>query len=65
LVAQKLGLPLVSKRFVKNQQMRWTQRGGYLLLKTRGQVLNDDLRETFCRWFPGMKSEEKAALKAA
>ena len=56
---------VVSKRFVKKQQMSWTQRGAHLLLQTRVQVLNDDLRETFCRWFPGMKSEEQATLKAA
>jgi len=56
---------LVSKRFVKKQQMRWTQRGAHLLLQTRVQVLNDELRETFIRWFPGMKSEEQGALKAA
>jgi hypothetical protein len=54
---------VVSKRFVKNQQMRWTKRGAHLLLQTRVQVLNDDLRGTFCRWFPGMKSEEQTALK--
>lgn len=56
---------VVSKRFVKKQQMRWTQRGAHLLLQTRVQVLNDDLRQTFCRWFPGMRSDEKTALKAA
>ena len=48
---------VVSKRFVKKQQMRWTQRGEHLLLQTRTQVLNNDLRETFCRWYPGMKSD--------
>jgi hypothetical protein len=56
---------VVSKRFVKKQQMRWTQRGAHLLLQTRVQVLNDDFRETFSRWFPGMRSDEQKALKAA
>jgi hypothetical protein len=56
---------VVSKRFVKKQQMRWTQRGAHLLLQTRVQVLNDDLRNTFCRWFPGMMSDGQAPLKAA
>jgi hypothetical protein len=45
---------VVSRRFLKKQQMRWTPRGAHLLLQTRVQVLNDDLRKTFCRWFPGM-----------
>jgi hypothetical protein len=52
---------VVSKRFVKKQQMRWTQRGAHLLLQTRTQVLNDDLRKTFCRWYPGMKSDSGSA----
>lgn len=46
---------VISKRFVKKQQMRWTQRGAHLLLQTRTQVLNDDLRKTFSRWYPGMQ----------
>ena len=56
---------VVSKRFVKKQQMRWTQRGAHLLLQTRVQVLNDDLRNTFCPWFPGMMPDGQAPLKAA
>lgn len=56
---------VVSKRFVKKQQMRWTQRGAHLLLQTRVQVQNDDLRNTFCRWFPGMMPDGQAPLKAA
>jgi len=56
---------VVSKRFVKKQQMRWTKRGAHLLLQTRAQVLNDDLRATFCRWFSGMKLEAQASLKDA
>ena len=55
---------VVSKRFVKLQQMRWSRRGAHLLLQTRVQVLNDDLRKTFCRWYRGM-IEERVALKAA
>jgi hypothetical protein len=56
---------VINKRFVKKQQMRWTQRGAHLLLQTRVQVLNDDLRGTFSGWFPGMRSEEQGALRAA
>ena len=56
---------VVSKRFVKKQQMRWTQRGAHLLLQTRVQVLNGDLRNSFCRWFPTMKSDETNSIKAA
>jgi len=56
---------VVSKRFVKKQPMRWTQRGAHLLQQTRAQVLNDDLRKTFCQWFPGMMPDGQAPLKAA
>ena len=56
---------VVSKRFVKKQQMRWTQRGAHLLLQARAQVLNDDLRNTFGRWFPGMRAEAQADWKEA
>lgn len=56
---------VVSKRFVKKQQMRWTQRGTHLLLRTRVQVLNDDLRKTFGRGFRGMRAEEQTALNEA
>jgi hypothetical protein len=48
---------VVSKRMVKSQQMRWTQRGAHLLLQVRTQVLHGDLRGTFCRWYAGMKCD--------
>jgi hypothetical protein len=48
---------IISKRFEKKQQASWTRRGEYLLLQTREPVMNDDMRETFCLWFPGMNTE--------
>ena len=45
---------VISKRMVKKQQMRWSPRGAHLLLQIRTQVLNDDLRGTFQRWYPGL-----------
>lgn len=56
---------VVSKRSVKKQQMRWTQRGAHLLLQTRVPVPNDDSRKTFCQWFPRMKADQQVAVKAA
>ena len=50
---------------VKQQQMHWTQRGAHLLLQVRAQVLNNELRETFRRWYPGMKAETETTVKAA
>ncbi len=43
---------VISKRFVKKQQMRWTKEGAHHLLQVRIQVLNDDLRHIFCKWYP-------------
>jgi len=45
---------IISKRFVKKQQMRWTKRGAHLLLQIRTRVLDDGLHELFRRWYPGM-----------
>ena len=38
---------IVSKRFVKKQQMQWTKKGAHLLLQMRTQVLDERLEETF------------------
>jgi hypothetical protein len=56
---------VVSKRMVKRQQMRWTKRGAQLLLEVRTQVLNQDLRNTFRRWYPGMKTDSDPQPVAA
>lgn len=45
---------IISRRMVKKQQMRWTQKGAHSLLQVRTQMLNDDLRDKFCQWYPGM-----------
>ena len=45
---------IVSRRFVKKQQMRWTERGGHHLLQIRTRVLNGEWRGTLERWNPGM-----------
>ena len=45
---------VISKRFVKKQQMRWTKEGAHGLLQVRIQVLNDELQQTFRIWYPGM-----------
>jgi hypothetical protein len=47
---------VVSKRFVKKQQQRWTKKGVHLLLQVRTQVLNEELAQTFQRWYPGFKA---------
>ena len=48
---------VVSKRFVKKQQMQWTLRGAHLLLQTRTKVLNDELDDVFRRWYPRFRPQ--------
>ena len=59
---------VVSRRFVKKQQMGWTLKGAHLLLQTRTKVLNNELEDVFRYWFPRFRpkpqttgSKEKAA----
>ena len=47
---------VVSKRMVKKQQMRWSQRGAHLLLQIRTRVLNGDWKDVFRRWYPGFRA---------
>ena len=67
-VAESSVNQIISKRFVKKQQMRWTRRGAHLLLQVRTRVLDDTLTTTFQRWYPGMKRGEipqESALAAS
>jgi hypothetical protein len=43
---------VISKRMVKQQQMRWTPKGAHLLLQVRTRVLNQELADIFQRWYP-------------
>jgi hypothetical protein len=52
---------VVSRRFVKLQQMHWTLRGAHLLLQTRTKVLNGELEEVFRRWYPLFRVQRQAA----
>ena len=54
---------VVSKRMVKKQQMRWSEAGAHNLLQVRTKVLNDQLRETFVRWYPGMQTEQETKIE--
>jgi hypothetical protein len=56
---------VVSKRFVKKQQMRWTPTGAHRLLQVRARVLNQQLRDDFERWHPDLRSASDRARLAA
>ena len=56
---------VVSQRFAKKQQMRWTRKGAHRLLQVRVQVLNDDLHKTFQQWYPHFNVQSSGAIQAA
>ena len=56
---------VVSKRMVKKQQMRWSQKGAHLLLQVRTRVLNDELREVFRQWYPNFAQGDENQRLAA
>ena len=51
---------IISKRFSKNQSMRWTQAGAHLALQARARVLNGELEDVFRRRWPGFQPPPKA-----
>jgi len=53
---------VVSKRMVKKQQMRWSQRGAHLLLQIRTRVLNGEWETTFRQWYPGFRAHTTCAV---
>src|ERR1017187_2339523 len=56
---------VVSKRFVKQQQMRWTPNGAHRLLQVRTRVLNQQLRKDFERWHPQRRAHSDPVRMAA
>ena len=51
---------VVSRRFVKKQQMQWTLRGTHLLWQTRTKLLNGELEDVFRRWYPQFRPQPQA-----
>jgi len=56
---------VVSKRMVKKQQMRWSQKGAHLLLQVRTWVLNGELRDVFQKWYQSFDHDGEEVLLAA
>lgn len=51
---------VVSRRFVKKQQMQWSLKGAHLLLQTRTKVLNNELEDVFRGWYPQFRAQSAA-----
>jgi len=61
-IAESTVNQVISRRFVKKQQMRWQPDTAHLLLQVRTRTLNGTLRETFQRWWPAMAPKIAPAL---
>jgi hypothetical protein len=61
-LAESTGNQVISRRFVKKQQMRWQPETAHPLLQVRTRTLNGTLRETFQRWWPAMTPVSATAL---
>jgi hypothetical protein len=61
-IAESTVNQVISRRFVKKQQMRWQPDTAHLLLRVRTRTLNGKLRETFQHWWPAMTSVSAPAL---
>ena len=56
---------VVAKRFVKQQQMRWSDQNAHRLLQVRTAELNRQLRRHFEHWYPGIAAKDSSAQLAA
>ena len=56
---------VISKRFVKKQQMQWSKEGAHLLLQVRTKVLDDELEDVFKGWYPNFQTDSAPELKLA
>jgi hypothetical protein len=56
---------VVAKRFVKKQQMAWSDAAAHGLLQIRAAVLNGDLRHHFEQWYPSMAADAAMHRSAA
>jgi hypothetical protein len=61
-IAESTVNQVISRRFVRKQQMRWQPETAHLLLELRTRTLNGKLRETFQHRWPAMTSVSAAAL---
>ena len=53
------------KRFVKKQQMSWSEANAHSLLQVRTTTLNGELRDYFEGWFPPLAANDSCARQAA
>ncbi len=50
---------LISKRFSKKQQIRWTKQRAHLFLQTQAAVLSDELEDAFRQHYPLLRMQKQ------
>lgn len=56
---------VISKRFVKRQQMQWTKKGAHLLMQARTKVLNEEWDGCFRQRYPGFRQDQEQPVSVA
>ena len=64
-MAESVVNQVISRRFVKKQQMRWSPEAAHQLLQVRTAVLNDELATHFKLWYPGFATNDPVYARAA
>ena len=64
-MAESVVNQVISRRFVKKQQMRWSPQAAHKLLQVRTAVLNGELAEHFKLWHPGFATNDPVYARAA
>lgn len=50
---------VIARRMAKKQQMQWSRKRAHYLLQTRTAVLNNELQDKFCSWYPGCTIDDQ------
>ena len=61
-VTESIVNEIISRRMAKKKQMRCTQKGAHHLLQVRTKTLNNELEDSFKRWYPKMKQNNTDSL---
>ena len=64
-MAESVVNQVISHRFVKKQQMRWSPESAHRLLQVRTAVLNDELATHFQHWNPGFTMNDPTYARSA
>lgn len=64
-MAESVVNQVISRRFLKEQQMKCSSKGAHQLLQVRTAVMNDELAEHFKLWYPGFATNDPVYARTA